>query len=959
MAIVGDAYVVVHAITTGFEREVRKGLSGINLNNDGRRVGESFSRGFSNGVGRNMSDALAKFSAESEGARRAFQSLVRVSYVVGPALAMLLSSVGALAGGFVSLVSAVGAAIPSLVVLPGLLTSIGLAAIVTKAAFSGVFNAIKAGTNAQKAAAKDTTAVEAAQKRLLRVMEQVTEAQDNLTEAMKRAKEEVQQLGFDTEDAALGEKKAAIELEKARETLMRVQDLPPNSRARREAQLAFAEAELNLRRAKDRNADLKKQQSDLADAAAKNGTSQWEQTQTYLDAKKQERNALRDLKDAQDDLAKAQKGGSADQSYENALQDLSPAAQEFVKYIVNNFIPALKELRDAAAEALLPLVQRGLEILRTKLFPVLKPLIAELATSVGKAFLTIVDAIVQQENLNDLKTIFGTAGYVVEGFGKIFANVYDSILSVLAAADPIIRRFTDFLVKKTGELAKFLDLKQASGELTAFFNKAGDIAAKLGSIMGNTFFGIVNIIRANFSPGGGGYIIIDWLDTVTAKFKTFSGSVAGQKALSDFFKGTATNSIAALSAIGAFIKEILKAGSDPNVKIFWDTLKTAAPAFGELIRGANGAGPALARLIKAFIDFAAVTLSTGAIQAFLDILASGFNLITEAMKNPAMKDFFNFAAIIFASFSALTLAGNAVKFFAQVVFGNIQHLMDLFGKFKFAIAFVKQEIAFMTYGMGLVSAPVLATVAAIAAIIAILVIAYNKSEIFREAVAKLVSSVGGALKDAFNTINDAIASVAPGIGNIMGVFKALGDFLGKYVVPILEVVLVKSIKLVAEQIAGVIRVVGLLVNAFKAIAKPIIEVFSVVISVIRGAINGIITVWNNTLGKIKITLPKILGFGGGTIGFPTIPNFAEGGIVSPSPTGTIARVAEAGRPERIEPLDPSGLSQRDRAIIAELNGNGKANDITFNIYPSQGMKEQELASIISRQIAFQLRRGGA
>ena len=124
--------------------------------------------------------------------------------------------------------------------------------------------------------------------------------------------------------------------------------------------------------------------------------------------------------------------------------------------------------------------------------------------------------------------------------------------------------------------------------------------------------------------------------------------------------------------------------------------------------------------------------------------------------------------------------------------------------------------------------------------------------------------------------------------------------------------------------------------------------------------NALINLWNNTLGKLKITLPKVLGFGGGTVGFPTIPNFAEGGVVNPSANGTIARVAEAGRPERIEPLDPSGLSQRDRAMITALTAQtGNNKDITFNIYPSQGMKEQELASIISRQIAFQLRRGGA
>ena len=51
-----------------------------------------------------------------------------------------------------------------------------------------------------------------------------------------------------------------LELEKARETLARVSDLPPNSRARKEAELAFAQADLNYRRAIDNNNKLKKQE---------------------------------------------------------------------------------------------------------------------------------------------------------------------------------------------------------------------------------------------------------------------------------------------------------------------------------------------------------------------------------------------------------------------------------------------------------------------------------------------------------------------------------------------------------------------------------------------------------------------------------------------------------------------------------------------------------------------------
>jgi hypothetical protein len=81
--------------------------------------------------------------------------------------------------------------------------------------------------------------------------------------------------------------------------------------------------------------------------------------------------------------------------------------------------------------------------------------------------------------------------------------------------------------------------------------------------------------------------------------------------------------------------------------------------------------------------------------------------------------------------------------------------------------------------------------------------------------------------------------------------------------------------------------------------------------------------------------------------------FAEGGIVAPRSGGLLSIIGEAGRSERVEPLDPSGLSKRDRAMIAMLAGNGPA----INVYPAPGMNETELARKISREMASQMRRG--
>jgi phage-related protein len=961
MAVVGDAYIVVKAITSGFESEVRRAASGINLERDGKSVGETFSRGFSGGVGTSLSSSLSGFEKSAIRARRQFQGLIRTGYLLGPLISQLLSGIGALAGGLVSLASSLVAAAPASVVFASALTSIGIAAAGLLGALKGVGTAITAGSKARKGSVKDTGAEEEAIKRLLRATERVTEAQYDFAKATAAAKEEIQQLGFDAEDAALGEKKAAIELEKARETLQRVQDLPPNSRARREAQLAFAEADLNLRKAKDRNSDLRKEQESLGAAAKKAGTEVYQQTDTYLDAKKNEIDAIRDQKDAQDALTKVQTGGTADTAFADAMAGLSKEAQGFVTYMVNVFMPSLKELRDALGERLFSQLEAGLEKLRTKLFPELKPVLVDLGDSIGKAFGTIIDAITEIENIGDLKQVIANAGINIESYARTAGNLYDSFLSVLVSAQPLAEKFNKFLEKKTAGWAAYLDAKQATGELQAMFDKAGDIAARIGAVFGNAISGIVNITRANFTPGGGGYILLDYFKDVTAEFEKFSGSVAGQDALSDYFKGVAENSKAVLGSLGAFIKEILKAGADPNVKVFFDILKTAAPILGEMLTQLNSSGPALAKFLVSFAEFSKVTLSSGAITVFWNTLTGVLKTVTAVLSNPAVKEFFDNAAKVLAFFSALGLISSTVVFAGKVIVGSLLSISKVLTFLINPMAALRTAIAPLAAALGAISAPVLIIIGVVAALVAVFALAYKNSESFREAIGSLVTAVGGALTEAFSSIKEAISGAAPMLSGLKDIFKTIGDVLAVTVVPILKVVLVGAIKTVSGLIVGLINTISGIGNAFGSIGGAVSRAFSTVISVVRGAINSLINLWNSTLGKLKISLPKIGPFGGGTIGFPTIPNFADGGIVYPSAGGTIARVAEAGRPERIEPLDANGLSVRDKAMIELLanNTNNKSTDLTVNVYPSQGMNESELASIVSRQIAFQLRRGGA
>ena len=201
----------------------------------------------------------------------------------------------------------------------------------------------------------------------------------------------------------------------------------------------------------------------------------------------------------------------------------------------------------------------------------------------------------------------------------------------------------------------------------------------------------------------------------------------------------------------------------------------------------------------------------------------------------------------------------------------------------------------------------------------------------------ITGTLGGAIKGVIYIIKGIIDAFQAVVNFIKGVLRLLrGDFDG------------------AGQAFGAAftKAWGVVTNLFKA-----------AVSVFAGPLNGVISAINSVFSKINIKIPDWVPiFGGKTFSIPPIPkitfsNMAEGGIVRPSAAGTFARLAEAGRSERVEPLDPTGLSVRDRAIIDRLSGGSK--EVTVNVYPSEGMDERELAAIVSRQLAFQLRKGAA
>jgi hypothetical protein len=1092
MAVVGEASVIVRAVTTGVKNDIQKAFDGADRIGEkaGNDAGASFSKGFRNKSQGDVAFLFGKSLSQSDvnkftDARERFLSLARTGYTLSSALTVVGGAIGAVVGGLGVLVSIAGAATPALLALSGGFLAVAASAAVLKATFGGVSEAISAGAKVTGGAAVDANTLRAAEERVsdalfnqaqtlkentARKEEGVKATQDaaraqaeaaigveraersyrdavrgsekalqEVTKDREDAKEAIQQLRFELEGGVISEKKARLEFEKARESLQRVQDLPPNSRARREAELAFAEADLNLRRAIDKNNDLRKSTA-KANREGVDGNERVVAAQEKLvsareaenDANIETARAVLSLKDATESLTKAREfakaGGELDiqnnrrlelatrevrdakialanvknpglNDFQAALDKLSPAAQDFVKYILS-LKDAFEELRKKLQEAFFPKFTEAVKLLVETLLPELEASLITLAAKLGELALLFAEGFTTPKKVEEIKTIFESFTPIVDALGKAFIALASSFVTLQAAFTPYTIEFAQFIQKKAEALQKTIELKEATGELEAIFKTATDIVRKLGEALGNTFSAFGTIISATVAPGGAADFFLQWLIKVTAGWEETTKKLNEEGKLAPFLLNLTIAGTKILEIIGLIAVGFLQIAASPGFISFLESIKKVTLIFNEVgleISKEGGALDAFGKFLVEFAKLVKIVTESESIVIFFRTLTGILQVLNGILGTEFGQTVLAITGGLLAFSAATNITGKAFAFYGDSLKGALLGMTSFIDKglipfgvtsmpMAGGIAKIRQELMFLTYGIGFVSTGFIAATAAIAAVVAVFVLAYKNSEDLRNALDVFVKTIGKTLVDAFKTISDAINDA---IGNTDGLqkgFKAIGDFLAQYVIPIFQFALVTAIDVVAGAISIAIRIVagffkaffdpwaGLqliisgFVQFFKTIFKNFIDfvrmlnVFSPLSDGLKATINKMIKMWNDFKLEVKVpnnAVTKFFGIAGKgfTIETPNVDYLAKGGIVPATPGGTLAMIGEAGRPERVEPLDPDGLSKRDKAMIEMLAGPAGGINITVN--PSPGMDERELAALVSRQLAFQLRKGAA
>ena len=208
---------------------------------------------------------------------------------------------------------------------------------------------------------------------------------------------------------------------------------------------------------------------------------------------------------------------------------------------------------------------------------------------------------------------------------------------------------------------------------------------------------------------------------------------------------------------------------------------------------------------------------------------------------------------------------------------------------------------------------------------------------------------------------DSLVEMAPSLVDLLPKFTELALKLIPMMIELIPVLipvidsLTVALESLAEQTEGVewnlgelLKMVGILVSPIGTLIYGVIQLqknfddFGQAVGSIFSPLGGLISFlvniesyitkivngWNEFIslitGKPKVSAGYSTS-GYGNPAFANMPRMAEGGVVMPSPGGSIVNVAEAGRPEAIIPLDRLGKM-----------GGGGGNSYTINVTAGVG-----------------------
>lgn len=149
-----------------------------------------------------------------------------------------------------------------------------------------------------------------------------------------------------------------------------------------------------------------------------------------------------------------------------------------------------------------------------------------------------------------LSNILESNNRALADFGDVGVSALDSVVTLGDAAGPIFERFSGWLGDVAGHVQDQIALADATGRLDRFMGRASDTGAQLGDILGSTFRGVWNVLKAASDSGKD---LLDGLQENAQQFQDWTASVGGRNAIKDFFE----DSVPVTREFGRLVGEVI------------------------------------------------------------------------------------------------------------------------------------------------------------------------------------------------------------------------------------------------------------------------------------------------------------------------------------------------------------------------------------------------------------------
>lgn len=613
-------------------------------------------------------------------------------------LVALLSSVGAAAFGAGSSLLSLGGVILGLV--PMIMAAVSAIASLV-AAFNGIggaFSKWKAfreatqkgggGGGGGRSAADRAWDLLKAQERLSDAQERAADAQDDLNEARRVAVRRLEDLRRAVAGAAMDEAEAAADLQQAIENYYNIMADPGSTLGDK------MDASARLERARqaiiDQQQEAIRNAEDLADAEKKGV----EGSDEVVRALRAQRDAARELRDAQHNLEKVMRGsggggggaaGAADE-FRKALEKLSPSAQKFVLAII-----ALEErwnqMLRAVQESFFSEIVDDLDLLG-EMIPVIENMLVKAAGAMGRLASKFLNLVSSPAWKSDMEIISDQNVRLIELAGDALLSMLTWMKDLTIAAGPFSEKVLGSFASVNANLSDIVASARETGSLAAWLDKVYERLQQWWRIIKNVAATLWNYGAA---ASDFGQWITDGLEQTTERWKAASEEAREEdspfkKWLEDI-KPVLIELKKTFAGFGNWWKTV---SSDPKVleevtNILKIVNERLGPALAKLFDTLNdsGIGTSFVDSLSSLVESIQEIIDAGGdagLKTFFDMITGFFSWLAEIFNDPTWGPVITELSKFAGAMAALSFIGKFTGLFA--LFGWLMRLAGTAGVLK-------------------------------------------------------------------------------------------------------------------------------------------------------------------------------------------------------------------------------------------------------------------------------------